>query len=161
MGDLRTTDFGSGYDLAAFIFSEFNVFKPADANLLLKKAYAALKPGGKLLMEVSKFDAVYDKGNQPATWYSTENELFADAPHLCLMESFWDDDLAVATERYYIVDIATHEVARYASSTQAYEDDELVEMLARAGFQNPEFYPSLTGKEEDEQSDMQVLVGMK
>ena len=160
LGDIRTTDFGSGYDLVALIFSEFNVFRPADANLILKKAYAALKPGGKLLLEVSLFDAVYDKGNQPGTWYSTENELFADEPHLCLMESFWDEELSVTTERYYIVDVATSEVTRYASSTQAYEDNELVEMFLEAGFQTPEIYPSLTGKPVD-MGEMQVLVASR
>lgn len=161
LGDVRTTDFGSGYNLAMFIFGEFNVFKPEDARLILSKAYAALKPGGMLLLEPHTFDAVYELGNQPATWYSAENELFAEKPHLCLMESFWDEDLFVAVERYLIVDAASGEVARYSSSTQAYEDDELAEMLTRAGFQNPKFYPSLRGKPDEKMSQLQVLVARK
>ena len=161
LGDVRTTDFGSGYNLAMFIFGEFNVFKPEDARLILSKAYAALKPGGMLLLEPHTFDAVYELGNQPATWYSAENELFAEKPHLCLMESFWDEDLSVAVERYLIVDAASGEVARYSSSTQAYEDDELAEMLTRAGFQNPKFYPSLRGKPDEKMSQLQVLVARK
>lgn len=160
LGDVRTTDFGSGYDLVMFIFGEFNVFKPEDARLILSKAYAALKPGGKILLEPHTFDAVYELGNQPATWYSAENELFAEKPHLCLMESFWDEDLSVAIERYFIVDAATGEVARYSSSMQAYENDELVEMLTQAGFLNSEFHPSLTGKP-DEMTQLQVLVAQK
>jgi SAM-dependent methyltransferase len=157
LGDIRTTDYGSGYDLVMLIFGEFNVFRPEDARLILRKAYTALNPGGKLLLEVSTFDAVYEMGNQPATWYSAKNELFADAPHLCLMESFWDEKQAVATERYFIVEAASGEVTRYASSTQAYENDELVEMFIKAGFQTPAFYPSLTGKPA-ELSEMIVLV---
>ena len=106
LGDIRGTDFGSGYDLVMLIFGEFNVFKPEDARLILNKACAALKPGGKILLEPHTFDAVYELGNQPATWYSAKNELFAEEPHLCLMESFWDEDLSVAIERYIIVDAA-------------------------------------------------------
>ena len=145
LGDLRTTGYDSGYDLAMLIFGEFNVFKPADARLILRKAFEALDPGGKLLLEVSTIDALYESGNQPATWYTAENELFADAPHLCLMESFWDDEQHVATERYYIVDLTSGGVTRYASSSQAYERDEFVEMGRQAGFREVTFFPSLTG----------------
>jgi SAM-dependent methyltransferase len=160
LGDIRVTDFGSGYDLVMFIFGEFNVFKPEDANLILRKVHAALNPGGKVLLEVTKYDAVYDLGNQPATWYSAENELFAEEPYLCLMESLWDEKDAVAIERYYIVDAASGEVTRYSASTKAYEDERLAEMLAQVGFQNSKFYPSLSGKEVD-QREMQVLVASK
>ena len=157
IGDFRTADFGSGYDLVMLIFGEFNVFKPEDARLILNKACIALNPGGNLLLEVSTFDAVYEMGNQPATWYSAENELFADEPHLCLMESFWNEQQAVTTERYYIVEAASGEVTRYAASTQAYENEELAKMLVQAGFQAPDFYPSLTGKPA-ELNEMIVLV---
>ena len=160
LGDIRATEFGSGYDLVMFIFGEFNVFKPEDAKLILNKSYAALKPGGKILLEPHTFDAVYELGNQPATWYSAKNELFAEKPHLCLMESFWNEDQSVAIERYIIVDAASGDVTSYSSSTQAYENDVMVEMLTQAGFQNPEFYPSLHGKP-DEMSQLQVLVAQK
>jgi len=146
LGDIRTADFGAGYDLVMLIFGEFNVFKPEDGRLILDKAYRALKPGGKLLMEVTTYDAVYELGNQPATWYSAKNELFADEPHLCLMESFWNNEQSVAVERYFIVDAASGEVARYSASTQAYENDGLAQILMQAGFHAPDFYPSLTGK---------------
>jgi len=160
LGDVRVTDFGSGYDLVMLINGEFNVFKPEDAKLVLRKAHAALNPGGKLLLEISTFDAIYETGNQPGTWYSAADELFADDPHLCLMESFWDDDQAVAIERYYIVDAASGEVTRHSASLQAYENDELTAMLTRAGFQEPDLYPSLTGKL-DKITELQVLVAQK
>jgi SAM-dependent methyltransferase len=160
LGDIRATDFGSGYDLAMLIFGEFNVFRPEDARLILRKARAALNPGGKLLLEVTSFDAVYEIGNQPATWYSAENELFADKPHLCLMESFWNNEQCVAIERYYIVDAASGEVTRYSASTQAYEEEQLATLVKEAGFNPLDFYPSLTGQQE-EISEMMILLALK
>lgn len=160
LGDIRTTDFGAGYDLVMLIFGEFNVFEPKDAKLILKKSYDALNPGGKILLEPQTFDAVYGTGSQPATWYSAENELFAEESHLCLMESFWDEEVSVAIERYYIVDSASGEVTRYSASTKAYENKELVDMLEDAGFRNPDIFPSLTGKPDD-QSEMFVLLAKK
>ncbi|MBN1450198.1 MAG: class I SAM-dependent methyltransferase [Anaerolineales bacterium] len=161
LGDIRLTDFGSGYDLVMLIFGEFNVFKPDDAGLILRKARAALNPGGKLLLEVTTFDTVYEIGNQPAIWYSAENELFADEPHLCLMESFWDNDGSVAIERYYIVDAASGEVTRYSASTQAYEEEQFKGMLSTVGFSEVDIYPSLLGKENPSQRELFVLVARK
>ena len=40
--DVRTAEFGRGYDLAMFIYGEFNVFTKPDARGILKKAYEAL-----------------------------------------------------------------------------------------------------------------------
>jgi SAM-dependent methyltransferase len=161
LGDIRTTDFGSGYDLVMLIFGEFNVFKPEDAKLILRKAEAALNPGGRLLLEVTGFDAVYEIGNQPATWYSAKNELFADEPHLCLMESFWDEAASVAIERYYIVDAASGEVTRHAASTQAYTEKDFREVLRSTGFSKVEVYPSLIGKENPSQRELFVLIAHK
>ena len=160
LGDVRVTDFGSGYDLVMFIFGEFNVFKPEDAKLILSKAYAALKPGGKLLLEPQTFDAVFELGNQPATWYSAEKELFAENPHLCLMEPFWDAKQAVAIERFYIVEAANGEVTRYSASTLAYEEKQLMKLIREAGFDSLDFYPSLTGRP-DEQSGLMVVLASK
>lgn len=161
LGDIRTTDYGSGFDLVMLIFGEFNVFKPDDAKSILQNAHAALNSGGKILLEPQTFDAVYETGNQPATWYSAENELFADKPHLCLMESFWDEEQFVAIERYYIVDGVSGEAARYSASTQAHTEDEFKEMLLSVGFSTIDMYPSLTGRDDPSQSELFVLVAHK
>ncbi len=161
LADLRQAGFGTGFDLAMFIYGEFNVFRPEDACRILQKAWAALQPGGKLLLEVTSFEAVYELGNQPATWYSAENELFAEACHLCLMESFWDEDQSAAIERYYIVDAATAQVTRYSSTTQAYTAERFQAMLGEAGFGSITFYPSLVGKADASQSQMLVIEAVK
>jgi len=161
LGDIRATDFRSGYDLVMFIFGEFNVFRPQDATLILQKSFAALQPGGRILLEIQTFDAVYELGNQPATWYSAKKELFADDPHLCLMESFWDEEQQAAIERYYIVDVISGNVRRYASTTLAYHEDEIISMLTRSGFRGVETYPTLTGKNVSQVSPMLVLVAEK
>jgi SAM-dependent methyltransferase len=161
LGDIRSTDFNSEYDLVMFIFGEFNVFKPQDARMILDKSFSALRPDGRMLLEVITFEAVYEIGNHPASWYSAENDLFAEEPHLCLMESFWDDEQAVAMERYYIVDTSSGEVTRYASSTQAYSEDQFREILRNAGFDKVYIHPSLTGKPSPAQNEMFVIVAQK
>lgn len=161
LADVRTAEFGQGYDLAMFIYGEFNVFTKPDARRILKKAYQSLLRGGKLLLEISTYDGVEQLGNQPATWYSAPKGLFSDKPHLCLMESFWNDLRHVATERYIIVDAETGEVNRYASSTQAYDEHSIKSLLRETGFKGIRFYPSLTGKDESGADEFLVIVAEK
>jgi SAM-dependent methyltransferase len=161
LGDLRSAEYGSDYDLIILIFGALNLFRPQDACLILEKACAALKPGGRLLLEISSLDAVDQIGNQPAMWYSAETGLFSDRPHLCLMETFWDEEQSVATERFYIVDAATGQVTRHAASTQAYDEGQIESLLREAGFREMAFFPSLTGKAESDLDEFMVVLARK
>ena len=157
LGDVRTTDFGAGYDLVMFIFGELNVFKPTDIRLILEKACAALKPGGKILLEIHLPEVVEQMGNQPSTWYSAESGLFSAAPHLCLMETFWDEANTIATERFFIVDAASGEVTRYAASTQAYDEGQITSMLRETGYGGIAFSPTLTGQPASEADEFYAV----
>ena len=159
--DIRTADYGEGYDLVMLIFGEFDVFRAPDAETILKKSYSALRPGGQLLLEVSTLESVDQRGNQPSVWYSAKSGLFHPAPHLCLMESFWDEDSATATERFLIIDAATARVTRYAYSTCAYTDEQYQAMLTETGFRRVSFYPSLTGEATTRPDEMCVVLAQK
>jgi len=161
LGDIRSIDYGSGYGLALYIFGAFNIVRSEQAQAILQKAHAALVPGGQIVLEVTSTDAIDQIGNQPSMWYSADSGLFCDAPHLCLMETFWDEESATATERFYVVEAASGAITHYAASTVAYSDEQLAEMLTQAGFSEIHFYPSLTGKEEAESQEMVVVIAQK
>ena len=158
LGDLRETEFSSGFDLVMLIFGEFNVFHPADARSILTRARRALTTGGRLLLEVHTVDAVQRIGTTSTTWRSAETGLFTDRPHLRLDEAFWDGSRQVATERYFIIDAETGIVSRYAQSIQSYSDAEYHAILADAGFSLDGIFPSLTGV--DNGGDFYTLVAM-
>jgi SAM-dependent methyltransferase len=151
-GDVRAVEYGMGYDLVMFIFGEFNVFKSADARSILQKAYQALRPGGWLLLEPHTFTAVESLGKVGNSWYTTSGGLFSECAHFCLTENFWDAERAIATERYFIIDASTGDVMRYASSMQAYADEQYRALLTTCGYHDVRFYPSLKG-EVDESTD--------
>ena len=141
--DLRKAEFGEGFDLAMMIFGQFNVFRPAEARGILKKACAALAPGGRLLLETQTDESVESRGRRAPTWHSAESSLFSPKPYLCLEEAAWDGASRAMTERYYVVDAADGRVTRYALTTQAYTTDELTALLAAEGFTQVEFIPTL------------------
>lgn len=125
------------------IFGEFNVFRPEEAKGMLTKARCALIPNGLLLLEPHTFEKVVEVGRQPSSWYAAEKGLFSDKPHLYLQENFWDADAHVAIQRYYIINAATGDVTRHASSMQAYTNEAYQSLLAECRFGAVEFYPAL------------------
>jgi SAM-dependent methyltransferase len=159
--DIRTADYGDAYGLVMSIFGEFNVFRPGEARRILEKACRALVANGFLLLEPHTFAAVVKIGQQPASWYSAEEGLFSEEPHLCLQENFWDPGDHVAIQRYYIIDAAAGEVVRHSASTQAYTNEEYRSLLAECGFGEVVFYPSLDGSTGRPEGDLIGVLSQK
>jgi SAM-dependent methyltransferase len=159
--DIRTADYQSGLGLVMLIFGEFNVFKPDDARILLEKTYAALNDDGVLLLEPQKYQSVKKMGQEPRSWYTSSNGLWAESTHICLQENNWNEEDAVTTQRYYILDCQTSEVSRHASSTKAYTEDDFNVMLKECGFKDFQAIPSLIGENEPTQEDFFVVIAKK
>ena len=160
-GDLRQADYGEGYDLAMMIYGEFNVFCMQDANLILSKAWEALKPFGRLLLEAHTFEAVQGIGTEPGSWSAVESGLFSDRPHLLLEEGFWDAESRVSTRRYFLVDGGTGTVTRYAASYQAYSEEGYRSLLEQNGFGKILVYPSLTGSRDETSTNLMAILAAK
>ena len=159
--DIRTSDYGCDYGLVMLVFGEFNVFRPGDARDILRKACRASVSGGPLLLEPHTLETVVKLGEQPSPWYSAERGLFSDEPHLCLQESFWNDEGSVAIQRYYIVNAVTGEVTRHSSSTQAYTDGQYRSLLVECGFHEVAFYPSMDGRPDNAGNGLTVILSRK
>lgn len=145
-GDVRALEYGDGYDLAMMIFGELNAFSADEAALIVRKAHAALKPGGRLLLEVHHAAFIERVGQEPPTWYSAQQGLFSDQPYICLTEARYDFDCAATY--HYVFDAETGAMQQYVSMLQAYTDDEYRRLLGM--FARVLFYPSLTGAVTDD-----------
>ena len=145
--DLRRAEFGEGFDLALLIYGQINVFERQQARDILQRAYAALAPGGKLLLEAQTPAAVRGSGDPTTDWTTAEQGLFASKPHITLHERFWDEPSRTATERWFVIDAETGAVDRHAMSFCGYDGDELVSILRSVGFEQVVSHHSLTGDE--------------
>ncbi|HBX70825.1 MAG TPA: hypothetical protein DEH25_15960 [Chloroflexi bacterium] len=159
--DIRTTEYGDGYDAALLIYGEFNVFKPADIRQIVRKIHAALKPGGKLITEPHTFEAIEGIGKHSTSWFTSEEGLFSPKPHLVLTENFWDETQKTATIRHFVVDATTGNVIRYAQSLQAYTPAAYRKLLTECGFREIQFYPALTGNPDPEQASLLAITAVK
>lgn len=155
LGDVREFDYGSDYDLVCMIYGELNAFAPEDAARILDKAHAALKPGGKLLLEVHPRAVVEKLGKQPPTWYSTESGLFSDDAYICLQETAFTNDRAIT--RYHIIDAATGKLTQYTNMLQAYTVEQYKHLLR--AFDEITLFPALL--EDSAKSDLGVILAYK
>lgn len=158
--DIRSADYGNSFGLAMLIYGELNVFRSDDAELILKKTYQALNPGGILVLELHTFDCIKRIGQDGIYWHAVDNGLFADQPYLYLEENYWSEEDQTTTNRYYIIDMETGNVSRYASSYQAYSDQQYRTILEEIGFHSIETYPSMDDGESDDE-DFFVLTAKK
>ena len=83
------------------IYGQFNVFPRHQGMEILRKAHAALAPGGRLLLELQSATQIQKGGESGPNWYSAPSGLFSDKPHLVLQENFWDAEAAASTARLW------------------------------------------------------------
>lgn len=162
LDDVRTAEYGTDFWLVMIVFGEFNSFSSMDANTILKKAYQALDNNGILLLEPHTFDGLRGTGNpRVSTWHLLEKGVFSSKPHLYLEEKFWDADRRISTTRYFVIDTATGDVLKRAQSAQSYTNEECHSLITEIGFENIQFYPSLTGEVDESQEALLVVAARK
>ena len=159
--DVREADFGDGHGLVMMVSGQLNVFRRDDARRILGKASRALTAGGLLLLEPQTLATVKGTGRTTTSWYSARDGLFSAKPHLCLTESFWDENAGASTTRYLVVDAATGHVTRHALTNEAYTHPQFRWILAEAGFGDVRFFPSLIGVEDPSQAVNLAIVARK
>ena len=161
LADVRNADYGGGFGLVMMTFGQFNVFPRDRAGAIVERACVSLIPGGVLLLEPQRSATVRSAGESAPSWYTAPSGLFSARPHLCLTENFWDVESRTSTHRFFIVDLETAAVDRYAMSNEAYEEAEYRDLLDAAGFGGVRVLPSLTGEPDKSQSFNLVVVARK
>ena len=142
--DVRALDLaGEEFDAAIYIYGQFTVLQPAESLDVLERIGAALRPGGRLLLEILDDDK-FDKKDD-TWWYTDTGGLWGDFPYLHLGERAWDPVQRAAVERFHILNLETGEMQVYGLSDQAYTAEQVTDMLQKAGFGQVEAHPAWDG----------------
>lgn len=144
--DVRQHDFGrERFDAALFLYGQLAVFPREEAQQLLEAVAAALRPGGRLCVELLDQERV---DREESTWWFTgEAGLWGDAPFLSLGERFWYEDERLSCERYYTLHLETGELDEILLCDQTYAVEEMAGMMRSAGFTAVDVHPAWDGLE--------------
>jgi len=141
LADIREADFGGPYDLGMILFGELNTFSPAEAAAILGKARAAIAPGGRLIAEIQAAEAVERVGLAEPSESTADSGLFSDGPHRCRTENRWLADERVAVQTFRVTETDTGQTRQYRSTSRAWADADLTDLLTTAGFTPPILQP--------------------
>jgi SAM-dependent methyltransferase len=131
------------YDAALFLYGQLAVFPSEVAADLLTTIAQALKPGGRLCVELLDQERV-DKKNSN-WWFTDDSGLWGERPFLHLGERHWNEEEQTSVERYYILDLETAELSEIHLCDQSYATKEMSAMLQTAGFSQIDIYPAWDG----------------
>lgn len=142
--DVRQMSYqGHDFDAALFLYGQLAVFSRQNATSLLAEIARALRPGGRLCVELLNQDRI-DK--QDSNWWFTDNSgLWGDKPFLHLGERFWDGEKAISMERFYTLHLETGELDKIVLCDQSYRVEEMIEMMRMADFNSVSVYPAWEG----------------
>lgn len=131
-GDIRETDFGSGFDLVLLLYGQINVFQRHEAADIVHRASLALNPEGVLIVEPQTFEHIKAVGMTEPSWSSHQTGLFSPKPHLLLTEAYWDDKQSSTTQRFHVINSNGCAASLHAMTTEAYTDEEIRLLLTES-----------------------------
>jgi len=144
--DVRDMDSAAAsFDAALLLYGQLAVFTREEAQCLLEAIARALRPGGRLVVELLDQEQV-DK--QDRTWWRTgDSGLWGDAPYMELGERFWHAGERISVERFYVVHLETGALDEIHLCDQTYAVAEMSAMMGEAGFVAVDVYPAWDGLE--------------
>ena len=143
-GDVRDYEPEAGsYDAALFLYGQLAVFPRDEAAALLGKAARALRPGGRLVVEL--LDPVRIDRKSSTWWFADDKGLWGERPFLHLGERRWDAAERASVERFTTLDLTTAALSEIVLCDQSYEVEEMTALLRAAGFGEVAVYPAWDG----------------
>ncbi|MBP6016035.1 MAG: methyltransferase domain-containing protein [Candidatus Promineofilum sp.] len=131
------------YDAALFLYGQLAVFPRDETAALLAKTVAALRPGGRLCVEL--LDPARVDKTDSSWWFTDDAGLWGERPFLHLGERRWEAAERASVERYTILHLETGAMDEIVLCDQTYEVEEMTGMMRAAGFSAVATYPGWDG----------------
>ena len=157
--DYLKIDFESEFDVIMLIFCDFGVLTNSERDILLKKIYKALKPGGLFI-----FDVFTDKNRNESdlgrSWEITKDGFWDKKPYLALTETFLYSEADTFLDQTIVMN-EDEEINIYRLFNHFYTKSTLSKVLDKFGFRKYDYYSDVTGEEYSEESETLAVVAKK
>ncbi len=149
----------AAYDAALFLYGQLAVFPRKEAVALLHKMASALRPGGRVCIELLDQDRV-DRTHS-TWWFTDDTGLWGDTPFVHLGERFWDEDAAMSLERFYTLHLDSGALDEVLLCDQTYAVTEMTSLLHGAGFDPVTCYAGWDGLALYDAAEWNVFVAQR
>ncbi len=152
LGDARKFCALEEFDAVINMYTAFGYFEePSDDKRVLLKAYASLKRGGKLLIELMSKE-VLARIFQPRDWHERDGRIF-------LRETEVTQDWSWIKNRWILFEDGQQK--EFTFGHRVYSAVELTGLLRRCGFADVEVFGNLEGAPYDHEAQRLVTVAVK
>lgn len=134
-------------DAITFWFGEFHSFSPAMVREFLPRLKGCLRPGGLFILEYQPAEIFVQE--ESTEWSCEKSSIFCDKPHLWLQEFGYDKESDTEVHVHWILETESGSLQRYVQCHKAWTDNQLIDLLAEAGFSDPVLHPAITGASEE------------
>lgn len=131
------------FDAVLFLYGQLAVFPRDEAAALLRKTAAALRPGGRLCVEL--LDPARVDKKDSSWWFTDDKGLWGDRPFLHLGERRWNAAERTSVERYYTLHLETGKTDEIILCDQTYEAEEMAGIMRAVGFDEVESHTAWAG----------------
>lgn len=146
VGSYLDMSYDNAFEVATLIYCDYGALNKENRNQLLQRIYQALKPGGKLLLDVFTL-AQYEGKEESKSWTSADNGFWTNEPHLCLNSFYRYDEYDAFLEQYIVA--TESRVECYNIWDHVFTKESLQEELANNGFTAFQFYGDVAGAATD------------
>lgn len=152
--------FENEFDLIVMIYCDFGVLPNEDARNLLKRVYAALKPGGRFLFDTFTPAKLATYRDDERSWERQESGFFRPIPYLSLFSRHIYEDAQAYVEQFVVMD-EEERIEVYRNWNQCYSPETIKPLMEEAGFGELFFAGDVAGKEYSDQTETLCVVGRK
>lgn len=134
------------FDAVLMIYCDFGVLTADERALLVKKIYAALKPGGVFIFDALNKE-VLNRLRFEKTWTASEKGFWRGEPYVCLAESFHYPEQKATLDQYIVIGVEEQQKV-YRFWNHYFAPDDIREMFTGAGFSGVKRFESLLNANE-------------
>jgi len=144
----------NAFDHAMIVYNSFSLFSPADAPVVLRGIHRALRPGGRLFLDLDNkpFNCRY--GISDTNW-----DMWPGG--LTLQEIYFHEDSSVEVCRDLILKTDAERVEEFVIFKRIYSQGEILELLSDCGFRVDGIYGGWDLSPLGDESPKMLLVGVK
>jgi len=136
-----TIQYRQQFDLVLLVWCDFGALTKPDQDILLKKIYTALKPGGVLVFDVHT-QGIKDIEKEEQSWELSDNGFWAEGPHCVLSQNYhYLEEKVILNQNLVIREDGSSEV--YNIYTHYYDQEDLAQILHKAGFVNSRYFDDI------------------
>jgi SAM-dependent methyltransferase len=146
----------AAFDAALYLFGQPTVQRPEALGAVLGRIAAALRPGGRIALEILRAERVDRSAS--TSWSTSSGGLWGDGEHLVLSERDVDPAADAVVERFHVLDVATGELRVYGLADRIVTVEALAAALDRAAMDVVDVHPGWDGADVESGDQFVVVV---